>query len=191
MINDPPTPPMTSRTCGDCDLCCTLVAVASLSKPAYTGCRHAAAGGGCTIYGNHPTDCQAFRCGWLDMPELGDEWRPSQSGFIIRVEMNAKLLCIDVAPDRPEAWRDPRFYRAIKEWSRMAWKQQGQVLVYIGLEAWAIFPEEDLFIGPYEPGEDLAVGYEKSKLHRRPLARLTRGDGQVVEVIGNLYPNVA
>lgn len=182
---------MTPKTCGDCSLCCKLVAVESLSKPAYTPCRHLHAEGGCAIYGSHPLDCQAFRCGWLDFQDLGDDWRPSRSGFLIRVEMAAKLLCIDVDPDRPDAWRQPEFYGTIKEWSQMAWTKQGQVMVYIGLQAWAVFPEEDLFIGHYAPGEDLMVGYQKTKLHRRPIARLTRQSGEVVEVTGELYPNVA
>jgi hypothetical protein len=182
---------MTPKTCGDCSLCCTLVAVESLSKPAYTPCVHACADGGCGIYGSHPADCQAFRCGWLDFHDLGEAWRPSNCGFLIRVELEAKLLCIDVDLARPESWREPEFYNVIKEWSRMAWTKEGQVMVYVGLQAWAMFPEEDLYIGDYAPGEDLMVGYQRSKLHRRPIARLARHDGEVVEVVGELYPNVA
>lgn len=182
---------MTSKTCGDCDLCCKLVAVESLSKPAYTRCEFMQAGGGCAIYGSHPSDCQAFSCGWLDIDALGEEWRPNRCGFLIRVEMAAKLLCIDVDPDRPDAWRHDPFHAVIKEWSQMAWTQQGQVMVYVGLQAWAVFPEQDLHIGHYAPGEDLMVGYQRTKLHRRPIARLTRHDGEVIEVTGDLYPNVA
>lgn len=181
---------MTSKTCGDCDLCCTLVAVESLAKPPYTGCVHARAGGGCQIYGSHPVDCQDFRCAWLDMPDLDETWRPDRAGFLLRVEMDAQLLCVDVDPDRPEAWREPPYYRTIKEWSRMAWNRQGQVLVYVGLMAWAIFPEEDLYIGHYAPGEDLQVGYERSERLRRPLVRLTKEDGEVVEAYGDFYPIV-
>jgi hypothetical protein len=182
---------MTPKTCGDCSLCCTLVAVESLSKPAYTRCAHARGANGCAIHGSHPADCQAFQCGWLDMASLGEEWRPSRCGFIIRPELDAKLLCIDVDPGRPEAWREPQFYGPIKQWAQMAWTQQGQVMVYVELEAWAVFPEEDLYIGPYAPGEDLMVGYQKTRLHRRPIARLTRRTGEMVEVTGDLYPNVA
>lgn len=181
---------MTPKTCGDCSLCCSLVAVESLSKPAYTPCRHLHVDGGCAIYGNHPVDCQAFRCGWLDFHDLGEDWKPSRCGFLIRVEMGAKLLCIDVDPNRPDAWRQPAFYPTIKEWSRMAWSQEGQVMVYVGLEAWAMFPEEDLYLGRYLPGQDLHVGYQRTKLHRRPIARLVMENGEMKEVFGDLYPNV-
>src|SRR4051812_32293115 len=107
---------MTPKTCGDCSLCCTLVAVESLSKPVYTPCVHLCAEG-CGIHGSHPADCQAFQCGWKDFHDLGEEWRPSNCGFLIRVELDAQLLCIDVDPTRPDAWRQPEFYSVIKEWS--------------------------------------------------------------------------
>jgi len=53
-----------SRACGPCTLCCKVLAVPELEKPANTWCRHATKGGGCAIYATRPPTCQAFVCGW-------------------------------------------------------------------------------------------------------------------------------
>ena len=47
----------TARACGNCSLCCKLLAIAELNKPIDTWCPHARPGrGGCSIYPDRPTN---------------------------------------------------------------------------------------------------------------------------------------
>jgi hypothetical protein len=66
------------RACGSCSLCCKLLRIEELDKPAGVWCPHCQAGlGGCKIYGVRPGPCRSFHCAWLINPELGPEWRPT------------------------------------------------------------------------------------------------------------------
>lgn len=60
------------RACGDCTLCCKLVAVRELKKPAEQKCDHCIKGSGCQIYSIRPQGCVDFECLWLtgEIPEL-------------------------------------------------------------------------------------------------------------------------
>lgn len=53
------------NTCGDCTLCCTLLPVPELDKPANTHCQHCIVGKGCSIYEDRPQVCRPFNCAWL------------------------------------------------------------------------------------------------------------------------------
>ena len=97
------------KSCGDCSLCCKVLHVESLGKPAGRWCEHRGAGG-CAIHGRHPDDCKAFACNWLQWETLGPEWRPDVSGFLIRHEPGQRRLCVDVDLERPGAWRSPLFF---------------------------------------------------------------------------------
>ena len=57
------------RTCGDCTLCCQVLDIPELTKPAGRLCVHANAG--CNIYPDRPEPCRTFTCGWLATPALG------------------------------------------------------------------------------------------------------------------------
>jgi hypothetical protein len=46
MIAAPPE----QKTCGDCTLCCEVMAIEELSKPASVWCSHCKPGNGCLIY---------------------------------------------------------------------------------------------------------------------------------------------
>ncbi len=61
---------MTQRQCGDCLLCCKVLAVAALDKPANRWCLHANLGAHrCDIYEDRPEECRAFDCLWLKHDE--------------------------------------------------------------------------------------------------------------------------
>lgn len=68
------------RSCGDCDLCCRVIGVSELKKPAYTACEHAK--GGCAVHAVRPESCHVFFCAWRF--GIGDDrHRPDQAGFLI------------------------------------------------------------------------------------------------------------
>ena len=52
------------RSCGDCKLCCSTMAVYELDKPRGECCKHVN-GKGCGIYADRPQSCREFECLWL------------------------------------------------------------------------------------------------------------------------------
>jgi hypothetical protein len=80
------------RTCGECTLCCTVMAIdkPDIQKEAGVKCRHCS--GDCTIYQTRPTLCRDFYCGWRQLPILDDSWRPDRSNVFVELEpMNDKI----------------------------------------------------------------------------------------------------
>lgn len=77
--------PSTSRSCGECAACCTVLGVPGL-KEACTPCQHAKPRGTnrCSIYGKpeKPDVCSTYRCSWLD-GLLGTHERPDRLGLIL------------------------------------------------------------------------------------------------------------
>ncbi|MCF8504490.1 MAG: YkgJ family cysteine cluster protein [Caulobacter sp.] len=166
------------KACGTCNLCCRLPEIESLNKPAGQWCVHTGPGRGCAIYGDHPADCRAFACGWVQWDQLDETWKPDLAHFYIRNEPSRRRLCVDVDPAFPEAWRGDDYYPVIKQWSAGVHDGSLCVLVYVGPDVTVVFPEADIAIGGI--GEDeLAVGYRGRGDQRRPFVRLRR-DGEVV-----------
>ena len=79
--------PVPGRACGDCTVCCTVMAIdkADIQKEAGVTCRHCQ-GGGCAIYDSRPQLCRDFHCGWRQLPILDDGWRPDRSGVFVEIE---------------------------------------------------------------------------------------------------------
>jgi hypothetical protein len=95
----------TTRTCGDCTLCCTVLGVDELQKPPGTSCQHLLQIGqvgeapqGCSIYGQHPESCRAYACLWRTGGIRDEELRPDRIGVIfdqvMRLAMNGEELSI-------------------------------------------------------------------------------------------------
>ena len=74
------------RQCGDCTVCCTVMAIdkPDIQKEAGVTCRHCV--GGCTIHETRPSLCREYYCGWRQLPILDDSWRPDLSGVYVEVE---------------------------------------------------------------------------------------------------------
>jgi hypothetical protein len=56
----------------------------SFNKPADQACSHMVERGGCKIHAQRPSVCHDWHCAWRFMGQLGDEWRPDQSGVLLR-----------------------------------------------------------------------------------------------------------
>lgn len=175
------------KSCGPCTLCCEVLQVPALAKPAGRLCAHVCESG-CGIYERRPDVCRDFVCGWLQWDTLDETWRPSTAGFLIRPEPSAGRLCIDVDPARPGAWRAPAYYPTIKTWSLQVRDRTGCVLVYAGERCTVVFPEEDLDIGPVGQDDELVVGYLKGADYSRPLVRRMVAGAQVGEWKGARVP---
>ncbi|HEY3795140.1 MAG TPA: hypothetical protein VGM09_25220 [Bradyrhizobium sp.] len=100
--------------CGDCALCCRLLAVTELDKPRDSWCRHCrpAAAAPCTIYGTRPQPCRQFECLWLEhrqtpgLEALPTALRPNRCHVMFTGDGAGGLLA-HVDPDHPDAWKRP------------------------------------------------------------------------------------
>ncbi len=72
------------RDCGPCTACCEHLAIdgADFKKPAGLLCPNCT-GDACRIYDARPQVCRDYYCGWQQMPMLGVEWRPDNSGVLL------------------------------------------------------------------------------------------------------------
>lgn len=98
----------TGRVCGQCQLCCKLLPVKSVEKPAGQRCRHQRTGKGCLIYSKRPWECRTFACRWLADPHAADLPRPDRAHYVI--DMTPDTI---MAGDQPvsvlQVWLDPAF----------------------------------------------------------------------------------
>jgi hypothetical protein len=134
------------RSCQDCTLCCKLVAVFELEKPAQQWCQHCEIGKGCMIYDTRPADCRTFYCGWLLDERISDDWRPSHCRMVVKFE--PKRIVIHVDKDRRDQWRKEPFHSQIRAWARAGMAHEGEVIVWEGPNALRIHPVGEEKLGP-------------------------------------------
>lgn len=110
-----PAPGAAPNACEDCTLCCRLLPVEGLDKPANVACRHLGAHGGCGVYSERPDACRFFQCVWLNSrtrrpasDALPDALRPDRCHVVLgprNWRAGGDTLFVHVDPDHPEAWR--------------------------------------------------------------------------------------
>jgi hypothetical protein len=108
--------PIRGRSCGSCQLCCTLLPVelADGNKPANERCKHVCSKG-CGIYENRPPPCRWFNCRWLFDPDTAPMRRPDRVHYVIDPMLDTiiannqpiEVLQVWVDPRRRDAHRDP------------------------------------------------------------------------------------
>jgi hypothetical protein len=139
----PPLVP--GRSCKDCTLCCKLVSVYEIEKPAQSWCEHCTIGVGCRIYDMRPADCRTFYCGWLLDPRISDAWEPNKCKMVVKFE--PKRIVIHVDRDRRDQWRKEPYHSQIRAWAQAGMAYQGEVIVWEGLEALRIHPAGEQRLG--------------------------------------------
>jgi hypothetical protein len=110
------------RECGDCQLCCKLLPVSELNKPANKRCEHQRVHHGCLIYASKrmPLSCHVWNCRWLLNNDTADLARPDRARYVIDI-MPDSIVALDgdrvvhiqtvqiwCDPNWPDAHRDPR-----------------------------------------------------------------------------------
>lgn len=102
---------MTPRECGDCTVCCSVMAVTELRKASRRSCEHVGPEG-CRIHPERPASCREFHCLWLRGVVAGDEaLRPDALGvmfdyFVTRGTGEEHLIAFELwsgALDEPAA----------------------------------------------------------------------------------------
>lgn len=138
---------MSKRECGSCSLCCKVLDVPSLYKPAGQWCKHFAAGQGCSIHQLRPRSCREFSCIWLAEDWLGDEWKPSVSKFVMMWEYDGQCLSILPDPKMPNAWKAEPYYSAFKALADKHFAEGRLVMVVEPSRRTLIMPEQDIVVG--------------------------------------------
>lgn len=76
------------RQCGECNLCCKLLVVEELEKPAHQWCPHVQLGVGCKIYDTKPKVCSDFKCLWL-LGLVGEKQYPLKTKVVAHIGNSA------------------------------------------------------------------------------------------------------
>ncbi len=103
-----------SRSCGTCSLCCTILRVDELAKPAGRDCVHQRGQDGCAIHATRPPICRAYRCLWLQ-GGLEDDERPDRTGGVVDLETTGVGLRLAIREAQPGAFDGSPALQAIAE----------------------------------------------------------------------------
>lgn len=122
------------RKCGECTLCCKLLAVKSIGKETGKRCVHQRHGKGCSIYAERPTECRIWHCRWLAGFGTEDMRRPDRSHYVLdpmpdvitvtgpgdEPPSEHQVLQVWLDPAYPDAHRDPELRRYLDSNEAMA-----------------------------------------------------------------------
>ena len=129
------------KSCGDCGLCCKLMGVTALDKPAGRWCRHFSKSTGCAVYDDRPADCRVFNCMWLLTDALGEDWKPTVSGFVLHSEDGGRRLIVECDAARPHDWRRVPYEPQLRRWAAAAGQE---VLVFAGRRGLRLGPTDEV-----------------------------------------------
>ena len=146
------------KSCGECGMCCKLLAIQSLDKPAGAWCGHFKRAAGCGVYDERPPACRSFVCLWLDSEKLDEAWRPDRAKFLMYTEKDGQRLNVIVDPNHAGAWKREPYYRRLKAMSELALEGR-ELVVCIGDRRIVVFPHEDVDLGLVDPEHKLVSGY--------------------------------
>ena len=106
------------KGCGPCNLCCKLLAVPDIKKPARMLCWWTGVHGGCQRHAEKKTDpnlaaCDLFECVWLASQKsegaLPGYLRPDMCHVVLGpTDRNTdRLLYVQVDPEHSDSWKKP------------------------------------------------------------------------------------
>jgi hypothetical protein len=133
------------RQCGDCTLCCKVMAIEAFAKPAGSWCAHCKPGRSCLIYATRPDECRTFSCLWLLDDQLQQHWKPSRSRLVVTTSEDGLEVRCD--PGFPNAWRKEPFRSEIHRWALSGETHDVTVVVVIGRRMILVTPEREFDLG--------------------------------------------
>ena len=137
---------MPNRECGSCSLCCKVLDVKPLYKPAGQWCRHARPGQGCATHQLRPRACRDFSCLWLTEDWLGPEWKPETAKFVLSLE-GADALVVSADPKQPRAWKREPYHAQLRKLAAAALASNQVVLVVDGTRKILLLPDQEIVLG--------------------------------------------
>jgi hypothetical protein len=115
-VQAPPERQHMMRECGDCQLCCKLLPIPPLSKPANQRCKFQKFGKGCTVYhkpgSQFPIECGLWNCRWLVSDDTDDLSRPDRSHYVIDLVPDFITATMEDKPQHipvVQIWNDPAY----------------------------------------------------------------------------------
>lgn len=150
------------RQCGDCTLCCKVMAIEALAKPAGSWCSHCKPGRGCAIYANRPAECESFSCLWLVNDLLDAHWKPSRSKLVLTTSEDGVEIRCD--PGSPNAWRKEPYASEIRAWAVEGERNDMTVVVIVGQRMILVTPEREFDLGVVGPDERIVRELEGTKV---------------------------
>ena len=147
-----PSPP--AKSCGTCTLCCKLLGITEIEKPAWEWCSHCAPGRGCTIYETRPPSCREFECQWLCEPELPESLKPERSKVML-TGAAGPILNAYCDPGHPMAWKREPMYSLLQERARIHWRGSIAVIARAGLRTWLINHDGETDLGIVDPRSEV------------------------------------
>ncbi|MBR0869257.1 hypothetical protein JQ633_02720 [Bradyrhizobium tropiciagri] len=150
------------RRCGDCTLCCKVMAIEELAKPANAWCRHCKPGRGCVIYDDRPAECRSFSCVWLINQLLEDHWRPNKSKLVLTTSEDGIEVRCD--PGVPDAWRREPFRSELQQWAISGETVDTTVVVIVGRRMTLVTGEREFDLGIVGPDERIVREFEGTRV---------------------------
>jgi hypothetical protein len=141
-----------ARQCGGCTLCCKLVPVEQLEKPAGVRCKHQRSGKGCMIYAKRPWSCREWTCLWIKGTDTNGQplalSRPDRVHYVIDEvpdivrttnsetgeTLQLDVMQVWVDPLYPDAHQDPALRELIDRVGIVA------LIRYDSMRGFALFP---------------------------------------------------
>jgi hypothetical protein len=159
------------RECGECTLCCKVMAIEELAKPASSSCPHCKPGRGCLIYANRPAECRAFSCLWLINDLLDQHWKPSKSKLVLTTSEDGIEVRCD--PGFPDAWRKEPFRSDIHQWAVSGEAHDITVIVIIGERIILIASDREFDLGIVQPDERIVRELEGTRVVNARLEKVS------------------
>ena len=149
--------PAAGRSCGTCTMCCKVLQIADLGKPAGIWCKHVKPGSGCTVYADRPLPCRQYFCEWMLDSRFGPEWKPDTAKFAVNPLLSDSNLLIAVDPNFPNAWRKEPYISQIRQWVKDCEAMGRFVMVRIGARCIALLPDGERELGAVGIDDDIFV----------------------------------
>lgn len=117
------------RKCGDCQLCCKLMPISEINKPALSKCPHQRFGVGCSIYNRAPKSCRTWSCQWLVGGDGAETLRrPDRAHYVVDIlpdfittqphdgspGRRVPVVQVWLDPAHPTAWRDAALFKFLE-----------------------------------------------------------------------------
>jgi hypothetical protein len=166
---------MTGRRCGDCTLCCKVMAVEALGKPAGSWCFHCKPGRGCLSYAARPEECRHYSCLWLTDHWLGEHWKPSRSKLVLTMSEDGIEIRCD--PGFPDAWRKEPFRSEITRLAQAGAAEDVTVLVIAGQRMTLVTATREFDLGVVGPGERIVRELEGTRTVGATVVKATIAKG--------------
>jgi hypothetical protein len=151
-----------SRQCGECTLCCKVMAIEELAKPANSWCLHCKPGLGCLIYAGRPTECLSFHCLWLIDDRFCPHWKPNKSKLVLTTSQDGIEIRCD--PGFPDAWRKEPFRSEIQKLAVSGETHDVTMVVILGERMILVASDREFDLGVVGPDERIVRELEGTRV---------------------------